>query len=348
MLFLSHPHLLLLTRFARRSSLDPPSPAPHRACPECLATVKEKLFDKHMETDCPRRRKMCHHNNCGEMVPLDRLKDHEDRLCPVMLNRNFIAQGAKKLIKCPAGCGKYVKLASIPHHNKEQCANRIVECSVMGCAERMPFHEIEKHETLWEMLHEQGTGIDYFQSTVTGETSWDPMGCETKRVRHALCELYKLHDEIVPCSRGCGEEVRRVDLQAHEDGVCELRPVRCRNEGCEESEIRYCDRAEHELETCPMAVVRGELAEKGRLQRELVACPRGCDELVARRHKWRHQSEECRFRLVHCKHACGERIPLPELWEHETEICEKRIRHRAMANRSRLRKGGEAMPWEIE
>ena len=40
-----------------------------------------KLYDEHMKVDCPRRKVMCGHNNCEELVPLDRLEDHEERTC---------------------------------------------------------------------------------------------------------------------------------------------------------------------------------------------------------------------------------------------------------------------------
>ena len=188
-----------------------------------------------------------------------------------------------------------------------------------------------------------GSGEEYYRNTVTYETSWDEAGCAVMRTRHELCKKAELHDQLVPCPLKCGLEIRRVDVLGHQN-TCDRRLVPCQNEGCDEM-LPFNEREEHQLEHCAVAVRRGELAERGRSQLDLLDCSQGCGEVLARRHLQNHMDHLCERRMVQCRYDCGAMISAISQEEHETRHCEARHEHRAMAERARLRRGVHTMPW---
>jgi len=119
-------------------------------CKNCVLSLMNCL-----DGDCP---------NCGKSargfqvnVPLQKIVNQQDIKC------RFQALGCEKTIEfkdkeeheencpfasveCPNKCSAFVKQMDLKVHKETKCSMRIVQCSNLGCEQKMPLAELEIHK----------------------------------------------------------------------------------------------------------------------------------------------------------------------------------------------------------
>lgn len=260
---------------------------------DCGAVMPYLSLGEHEEQYCDFRSVFCEH--CHSQVRYQALKSHLLKVCEQIPRR------------CRLGCSDKVSRADVALHEASQCPKRLVTCT--NCEKAVWFCEQQTHATSECPLRDYG-----FCDAQCGETlKCNEVGhhllfnCPQRVVTCAACDqrtvFAKLQEHkallcsqrFVRCRRGCGLEVRELDVEAHEEGACAKRLVFCTNKcGVQ----MPCCKLESHLELqCEMRVIE---------------CPSGCQERLFA-YQFANHWRRCRQRIFPCgmgSKACGRPIRL--------------------------------------
>ena len=324
--------------------LVPVACSPHHQM-GCGKMILPKDLKRHELHDCPHRLVRCGNSGCGEMIALNILSFHENSLCKAMLAKESMQESSKLEYACPLDCGEYLMLSETGYHKKNECVNRIVECSVVGCGKKMSFHQLAAHEQIYERFIEQASQKFYYVNPDTEETLWENPGCALMRTREYYLDKYESRPQIVLCSLGCRTSLRNSIkvIRDHVHDVCNNQVIECPTEGtkCTKMMLRR-NLEKHRKEDCVVGKRIQRLARLGQAQRMLINCPY-CDVELQMKHMKRHTTTECRQRKVPCKYwDCKLMLSANAFHVHVLSECEHRRKWSSgvAAARERVAKSG--------
>ena len=257
----------------RRETKIPCSPNHKFGCGKMLL---RKELSAHEKNECPNRLVQCRNLGCKEMVRLNLRSFHEDRFCEVKKAREEMLSWGQEILDCELGCGAELTVREVAEHKKDKCPNRIVECNVTGCNEKLYACYQKNHETLWEKMVDPATGNDYYINTETQETSWEKQGCPLLRTRHKYLMLLNEHSKKVACPLNCGKEYVNclAELKKHQER-CPNVPIPCVMAGCKMKVLRGSMKF-HLEDECEAYLKRNLQASRARSKRGMSRCPQ-CD-----------------------------------------------------------------------
>jgi len=194
----------------------------------CLEMPAFEFVYQHTHLRCKFRKVPCR-NSCGGMIPICKRDDHEETHCN------------KRGLTCDQ-CKGVVEAIRYGRHLKEECAERLVTCSV-SCRGKFKFKDVAKHETeecvqpcKWNCGRRIGPaelrGMHEFigcpRRPVTCKFGCGLGGLTAEFIREH--EKYQCPEKMQRCPNGCGDRVKRRDLALHVDswhGTCPERLTRC-------------------------------------------------------------------------------------------------------------------------
>lgn len=278
-------------------------------CPQCERTLGQDVapsaMRRHLAEACPLRVLTCPLPGCGKQFQARHADRHNREECAFGLTRGKMASSARSRAHaeraCPQ-CRDRVPVLRLRRHKEEECRRRLVACPHEGCGQEVAAEDMERH-----LEH----------------------SCPSSVLRADLAERARLHEEVVPCPRGCGAETRRCDQQGHLGRDCALRPVPCPNAdtGCTATPP-WRDVSAHLANECAVEARRVKLAALHAEHTVPAACPLGCGATAPARRLEQHTQEECPRRCTPCP-DCGEQVRLSDLSYHRKLLCQSATaRHR--------------------
>eukprot|EP00501_MAST-03F_sp_TOSAG23-6_P000781 GSMAST32.ASY1.ANO1.811.1 assembled CDS len=209
----------------------------------------EKENHEQSEFDlCKKRSVKCRYD-CGNMIPLDQIKNHEENEC------------LKRFVECRAGCGRKVRCCNMDEHVIKECRNRLVECTMEGCDELCKASELEEHIKRFCTYRMVPCGLGCGERFLIRDVEeHKKTACPKRRTKCPVCNKTLLFDELEDhrlntcrlrmayCTSGCGEVVVAQKMKGHLLKRCPMRLVPCRNK-CGDM-VRFCDREMHETSLC--------------------------------------------------------------------------------------------------
>jgi len=230
-------------------------------------------------------------------------------------------------------------------HTKNDCTHREVTCSITGCGLKMPFHELVKHEMIWDRKIDQASQKFYYVNPDTEETMWEDPGCKLLRLRDFYLEKYLSRPKIVLCKLGCRTALKNQIkvIRNHLLNDCPNEIITCQSKGnnCTKTLLRRKQK-EHSNTDCVVGQRSLQLARQGTAQRMLINCPY-CDIEMQMKHLKRHTRHECPRRLVPCKYwDCKVKCPANGHHIHVLTECDhrKKWEEGVAAARERVRLSG--------
>eukprot|EP01040_Poterioochromonas_malhamensis_P012690 gene12692-13898_t len=327
-------------------------------CASCKTTsIKAKDHDHHNKEVCTHRQVHCP-DGCGVVMPFSQLNDHLQNTCakraPCRLGCNTLVanslfDGHAKICTCrPSPCNACkveVPLNRMISHLKQDCAERIVPCSLgcekkdikakdlsnhttMTCIKRpvpcrdgcrviVPLDKMKEHlqfscANRVECLNRCGQLVagSLFEehNTVCTHRSSSCPDCHTSLSLNLLPEHKKNRcvERVVSCPQGCSEKnLKAKRLPIHMISSCKRRWMIC-SDGCS-TQLMFCQLTKHLEDSCRL--------------REL--CSFGCERLIARSLAPDH-SNSCPARRVSCP-LCINSVQFNAMEDHKRNTCEERI-----------------------
>jgi hypothetical protein len=338
----------IMAESSNQRRLVPIQCSPHHEM-GCGQMILPKDMKKHEKVDCPNRLTLCSNKGCNEMIPYNILSFHENNTCKAMLKRRKDEmekeENSKLEYACPLDCGEYMFTNETSNHIKNECNNRIVTCSVVGCGKKMKYFELNSHEMIWERRIEQASQKFYFVNPDTDETLWDDPGCKLLRLRDFFLEKYLSKPKIILCKLGCRTVLKNniKIIRNHLLNDCPNEIITCKSKGkkCMKTMLRRKFNEHYETE-CIVGKRMIKLAKKGLAQRMLINCPY-CSIEMQIKHLKRHTNHECPRRLVPCKYwDCEVKCPANGWSIHVLTECDhrKKWEEGVAAARERVRISG--------
>ena len=313
----------------------------------CGKMLLQKDLLAHETNECPNRLVQCRNLGCKEMLRLNLRSFHEDRMCQVKKDREELLSWGQEILDCPFGCGAEMTVREVPDHKKEKCPNRIVECRINGCHEKMYAVYREAHEMLWEVQRDPNSGTPFYVNTVTQESSWEKQGCPLLRKRQKYLKLLEEHAKMVKCPLGCGAEyVNNLNELKRHQGVCPRFPVPCPMKGCNFKILRGGVQF-HLEDECEVYLKRNLQSERAIAKRGKQRCPQ-CDILLPKQDLKNHMKSWCAEKMFRCnKPGCSMMISYGQMSRHALFDCNywKLWDSRITAAR---RKQENPLPWVAE
>lgn len=291
-------------------------------CPlDCGQRLPSQGISAHITKRCNMRNATCR-LGCDAVMPYLSLGEHEEQHCALRsvfcehchtqlrwqaLDTHLLKSCEQIPRRCRLGCFNKVSRADVAIHETSQCPKRFVTCS--QCEKAVWFCEQETHAASECPLRDYGLcDAQCGERLKYNEVGYHLLfNCTQRMVTCAACDqrtvFAKLPEHktllcaqrLVRCRRGCGQELRELDVEAHEEGACAKRLVFCTNKcGVQVP----CYRLESHLELqCEMRVIE---------------CPSGCQEWLFA-YQFTNHWRRCRQRIFPCgtgSKACARPIRL--------------------------------------
>lgn len=172
--------------------------------------------------------------------------------------------------------------------------------------------------------------------------------CIFELKRFKLAQKGRALMKEAPCSNGCGDAVRYLDMRFHCRYECKNRFITCPVPYCNE-EYQAKDQWIHEKQECAAVRVRLRFVEQGMHLNELTVCTL-CSETMRVRDLKQHEGQECDHRRIACIHAdCNEKFPAHMLPVHLQYHCRSdQILRRSFLVRRARQRTNYARPWGIQ
>lgn len=259
----------------------------------CDAVMPYLALGEHEEQHCDLRSVFCEH--CHTQVRWQALETHLLKSCEQIPRR------------CRLGCSDKVSRADVAVHETSQCPKRLVTCG--NCQKDVWFCEQASHAASECPLRDYGP----CDAQCGEKLKYNEVGhhllfnCTQRVVTCSNCDqrtvFAKLQEHkallcpqrLVRCRRGCGQELRELDAEAHEEGQCTKRLVFCTSK-CG-AQVPYCNLETHLELQCEIRVIE---------------CPSGCQERLFA-YQFTNHWRRCKQRIFPCgvgSKACARPIRL--------------------------------------
>jgi ankyrin repeat protein len=196
---------------------------------------------------------------CGKITKRMYMKEHETRGCP------------KRPVVCRNGCGMTELWAEEQdRHEEDECPRRDVLC-VDGCGQMLKAMDLAEHRSqtcaLRLIICECGAYMPYAQYTAHRVTQCPEelvqsrLGCGEK-VRRAELEYFETYHSkrrFIDCEIGCGKKIFWDEQELHYTCVCTKRRINCCVDpitglgGC--GELMRAEELDSHLKTCPHRIL---------------------------------------------------------------------------------------------
>ena len=271
---------------------------------------------------------------CGRVLGADEIEEHERHDCP------------KAMVACPNGCDRRdIWRSRVGEHLTTQCERREVRCKFCHAtmlAEMLVSHHVEScpFRTVRCLMCNE-------EMQERHRKAHDAEQCPFRIERCVACGLLHMHNRkklecmetVVRCLHGCGREMRRKWISAHETKACPKRRIACKwkQGGCKEQPRAdvYVYHVESECEfrlvecdwKCGAHIPVNEMEnhKMSRCKRRFVWCPSGCGMKIRACDGKVHLRSECANREQECRLGCRKVLHAGDLEEHEKKKCQLRL-----------------------